>query len=245
MAIFRHRAKPSRTQEKNDQGDFYSSLVTIQDPYGAASEAYRMLRTNILYPFTDAPPKTIVVTSADIGEGKTTVCGNLGVALAQAGKSTLIADCDFRKPAMHKLFELRNIIGIMDVLVGERSIQEVYEEPVAGLQVATMGPIPPNPAEILGSQRFSGFLTSIREEFDYILIDTPPVGRVTDPAILATQGDGVILVVNAQNTHKDDVRRSVRSLQAVGAHVLGTVMNNVKVSRREYEYYSYSGKTSS
>src|SRR5215210_1373962 len=231
MGIIPRRAKPNRTQEKNDQGVFFRSLVTIQDPYGAASEAYRMLRTNILYPFTDAPPKIIVVTSADVGEGKTTVCANLGVALAQAGKSALIADCDFRKPAMHKLFELRNIIGIMNVLVGERSIQEVYEEPVEGLQVATMGPIPPNPAEILGSQRFSEFLTSIREEFDYILIDTPPVGRVTDPAILATQGDGVILVVNAQNTHKDDVQRSVRSLQAVGAHVLGTVMNNVKVSQ--------------
>ena len=216
-------------------------LVTILDPTSAASEAYRSLRTNLFYAFMDDPPKVIVVTSPGSGEGKSTTCANLGVVLAQAAKTTLILDCDLRKPVVHEFFGLRNLQGITNVLIGERSLQEVWEEPQDGLKVVPVGPIPLDPAEVLGSRRFSQFLTGVRKGFDYVLIDSAPVGLVSDPAILATQGDGVLLVLDAQNTRKGTVQRAVRSLQAVGANVFGTVMNNFKAPKGGY-YYGYTDK---
>jgi receptor protein-tyrosine kinase len=216
-------------------------LVTVLDPTSVAAEAYRTLRTNLLYSaFVDERAKVIVVTSHGPGEGKSTTCANLGVVLAQAGKNVLILDCDFRKPIIHRFFGLRNVVGVVDVLAGERKLQDVEAEPVKGLRVMPVGHIPPNPSELVGNPRFSELLASLREQFDYVLIDAPPVGLVSDPAILATQGDGVLLVSDAQNTRKGFVRQSMRSLEAVGARVLGTVMNNVKVSNTEYFYYEYA-----
>jgi capsular exopolysaccharide synthesis family protein len=178
-----------------------------------------------------------VLTSPGPGEGKSTTCANLGVVLAQAAKSILVLDCDFRKPVIHKFFGLRNRHGLVDVLVGEYSLQEVWHEPMEGLKVVSVGAIPLNPAEILGSRRFSKLLAGVREEFDYVLIDASPIGPVSDPAILATQGDGVLLILDAQNTRKVAVRQAIRSLEAVGARVLGTVMNNAKITKSDYYYY--------
>jgi len=185
-----------------------------------------------------------VLTSPGPGEGKSTTCANLGVVLAQAGKNTLILDCDFRKPVIHRLFGFRNVRGVVDALAGERKLQDNWKEPMEGLKVVTVGPIPPNPTELLGTRRFSELLASLREEFDYVLIDAPPVGMVSDPAILATQGDGVLLISDAQNTRKGSVRQAMRSLEAVGAPVLGTVMNNVEVPKGDnYHYYGYAHKS--
>ncbi len=234
MARSLQRAKSHQAQE-----DFTGRLVTSVDPTGAASEAYRTLRTNLLYAFVDNPPKVIVLTSPGQGEGKSTACANLGVALAQAGKNTLIVDCDLRRPRMQKFFGLRNLRGIVDLLAGGYTPQEVWQEPIPGLKVVCVGPIPPNPAELLGSQRLSEFFASVRGEFDYVLVDSSPVGLVSDPIILATQGDGVLLVLDAQNTRKGSVRRAIRGLEAVGASVLGTVMNNVKKAKGGY-YYGYT-----
>jgi receptor protein-tyrosine kinase len=214
-------------------------VVTLLDPTSAASESYRTLRTNLLYSFVDNPPKVIVLTSPGPGEGKSTTCVNLGVVLAQAGRDVLTIDCDFRRPVVHNFFGLRNLSGIVDVLVGERRVQEVWKEPLEGLKVVPVGTIPPNPAELLGTRRFSEFLAAMRQEFDYVLVDAPPVGLVSDPAILATQGDGVLLVLDAQNTRRASVRQALHSLEAVGANVLGTVMNNFRVSDATY-YYNYS-----
>jgi capsular exopolysaccharide synthesis family protein len=238
------RAIPhSKQKETGSEEDFSGRLITIADPADAASEAYRTLRANLLYTLIDDPPKVIVLTSPGRGEGKTTTCANLGVVLAQAAKNTLIIDCDLRKPVMHQFFGLRNLHGAVDTLVGERSLQEVWHEPVEGLKVVPVGPIPLRPAEMLGSGRFSELLTGVREQFDYVLIDTPPIGLVSDPLIVASQADGVLLVLDAQNTRKGAVRRAIRDLEAVGAYVLGTVMNNFKVSTREYYYRSeYYGR---
>ena len=145
---------------------------------------------------------------------------------------------------MHKIFGLRNVHGIINVLTEEHDLQEVWKEPVEGLKVVPVGPIPPNPAEVLGTQRFSKFVASLREEFDYVLIDTAPVGMVSDPLILATQGDGVLLVLDAQNTRKGSFRRAMRNLETVGGNVLGTVMNNAQVSRGNYYGYSSYAYTS-
>ena len=233
-------AKLRRWREGNRHEDLQQRIVAVEEPTGAASEAYRTLRTNLLYSFIDDPPKVIVVTSPGPGEGKSTTCANLGVVLHQAAKSPLILDCDFRKPVIHKFFGLRNQVGITDVLAGERSLQEVWNEPLEGLKVVTVGPVPPNPAEMLGSNRFSNFLANVREEFDYVLVDASPIGLVSDPTILATQADGTLLVLDAQHTRKASVRQAVRTLTAVGANVLGTVMNNVEVSKGSYYYYNYS-----
>jgi capsular exopolysaccharide synthesis family protein len=216
--------------------DHHTRLVTVTDPTGAASEAYRTLRTNLLYAVMDEPPEVIVLTSPGQSEGKSTTCSNLGVALAQAGKKVLVLDCDFRKPVMHKFFGLRNLKGMVNVLLGECELQSVSHEPVEGLTVVTVGPLPSNPAELMGTQRFSELLASLRKEFDYILIDAPPVGLVSDPAILATQGDAVLLVVDAQKTPQGAVRGAIRSLRAVGANILGTVMNNVEGLESDYYY---------
>jgi receptor protein-tyrosine kinase len=238
MTRFRRKAELRQTLAEAETENFTERLVTVQDPTGTASEAYRVLRTNLLYALVDEPPKVIVHTSPGPGEGKSTTCANLGVVLAQAAKSTLILDCDFRKPVIHKVFGMRNLHGLVDILMGDHELQQVWNEPVEDLKVVTVGFVPPNPAEILGSQRFSDFLDGVRIAFDYVLVDAPPVGMVADPAILASRGDGVLLVLDAQKTRKEAVRQSVRSLEAVGANVLGMVMNNVNASGAGY-YYGY------
>ena len=238
MFFSRSKAKTRMIQEGD--GDLSGYLATILEPAGAAAEDYRRLRTNLIYASVDAPPKVIVLTSPGSREGKSATCTNLGVVLAQADKSTLILDCDFRKPAVHRIFGLRNVHGLVDVLAGERSLDEVWQEPLLGLKVATVGTIPPNPAELLSSDRFAKFLSQTRREFDYVLLDAPPVGFVSDPAILATHSDGVLLVLDGQNTRKGSVRQAMRSLEAVGANVLGTVMNNVNFSSGDYARYRSS-----
>ncbi len=211
-------------------------LITLLDPDNEASEAYRMLRTNLIYAQVDRPVQVITITSPGPREGKSTICANLGVVLAQADKRTLIMDCDFRKPVLHCLFGLPNLRGIVDVLAGQYSMQDAWQEPLTNLRVITVGPLPPNPAELAESERFAEFLRDARHYFDYVLIDASPIQAVSDPAIIGTQGDGVLLVLDAQRTRKVAVRQSMRSLDSVGATVLGTVMNNVGASQRGYAY---------
>jgi capsular exopolysaccharide synthesis family protein len=223
-----------RALGKQRRDDPSGRLVTVLQPTNAASEAYHALRTSLLYAMVDAPPKVIVLTSPGFGEGKSTICANLGVVLAQAGKQTLILDCDLRKPEMHRIFRLRNVYGVVNVLAGEYDLPEVWQEPLEGLKVVTAGALPLNPAELLSSRRFADFVGRARQMFDYVLIDVPPIALVSDPAIVAVQGDGILLVLDAQKTRKASVRQSVRSLRAVGANLLGTVMNNVNVSEETY-----------
>jgi capsular exopolysaccharide synthesis family protein len=230
--------KPDLNPPHDDReaNGFSEGLATIQDPFGAASEAYRMLRTNLFYALVDTPPKVIVLTSAGHGEGKSTTTANLGVTLAQAGKKTLLLDCDLRKPTLHKLFRTRNSVGLVDILIGERGPQEVWSEPIPRLKLVPSGPPPPNPAELLSSRRLAEFLGQLRQEFEYVLVDTPPVGRVSDSAVLAANGDGVLLVLDSQHTRKRSLRQALHSLEGVGANVLGTVMNNYEVPRDVYPY---------
>jgi capsular exopolysaccharide synthesis family protein len=219
---------------KQRSDDLSGRLVTVLEPTKAASEAYRTLRTSLLYGMVDAPSKVIMLTSPGIAEGKSTTCANLGVVLAEVDKQTLIVDCDLRTPVMHRIFGLRNVYGVADVLAGECDLPEVWQEALEGLKVATAGALPPNPTKLLNSARLADLVGRAREMFDYVLIDVPPVALVTDPAIVAVQSDGVLLVVEAEKTRKESVRRSVRTLREVGANLLGTVMNNVNVSMDDY-----------
>lgn len=231
---------PNRSVAEDGRSeDLSERLAALRDTTSVAAEAYRTLRTNLLYAFVDEPPKVIAVTSPGAREGKTTTCANLAVALAQLDRNTLVVDCDFRRPKIQEIFGLRNLWGVTNVLVEDRFLSSTWHDILPSLKVLTAGPIPPNPAELLSSKRFAEFLTRMREQFDYVLLDAPPVGPVTDPVVLSTQTDGVLLVLDAQNTRKNSVRQSVRSLQAVGGNVLGTVMNNVKLQKGSYYGQTY------
>ena len=212
----------------------------VHDPAGASAEGYRTLRTNLMYALVNDPPKTLVLTSPGPREGKSTTCANLAIALAQADKKTLLLDCDLRKPVVHKTFDYFNLKGLVNVLVEDRVLEEVWQTPYPNLTVVPAGPPPLNPSELLSSDNFAEFLTEVRYEFDYVLMDAPPVGPVSDSTVLATQADGVLLVFDAQRTRKIALRRSLTSLETVGGRVLGTIMNNIDASGGGYGGYSYS-----
>lgn len=240
MNRLRRRAgAPSLARGERDAGPSSGGMVPVRDANGAVSEAYRMLRTNLLYAHIDSPPKVVAVTSAGPREGKSTTCANLGVSLAQAGKRVLILDCDLRKPSLHELFELRGEAGVIDVLAGESAIEGVWYEPVGDLKVVPVGHVPPNATEIMNSWRFAELLGWARGEFDYVLLDTPPVRLVSDAAVLAKHGDGVLLVLDAKTASKKSLRQAMKVLKGVGANVIGTVLNKVKISKRDsYGYGS-------
>jgi capsular exopolysaccharide synthesis family protein len=206
--------------------DFPESLVTVSAPTSATAQAYYTLGTNLRNGLAGTQSKVIVLTSPDSSDGKNTVCANLGVALARTGSSVLIMDCDLHRPTVHELFGLRNLRGLENVLAGERGLREVQQEPLANLRVVTTGPIPPYPAELLSSRQFKEFVHEASTHLDYVLIDSPPVTVAPDSLILAAQGDGVLLVLDAQSTPKEAVRRAMRGLESVHANVLGTVVDN-------------------
>jgi len=214
------------------------SMVTILEPTSAASEAYRTLGTNLLCPsIVDHPFKVIVLTSPGSDEGKSKICANLGAVLAQAGKSTLVVDCDLRKPTLHKFFGLSNASGMADVLTGRRKLQEVcIEEPLSGLKIVPAGPMPlEDPVVPLSFGCLSKFFNDVRKEFDYVLVDASSVRFALEFINLAAQGDGVLLVLDAQKTSsKSSVRQATSSLESFGANVLGAVMSDVFVELLRY-----------
>jgi receptor protein-tyrosine kinase len=229
----------SRRQAQNDEVDALSGqLVTLLDPAAVASEAYRSLRTSLLYAVANAPPTVILITSPGLMDGKSTTCANLAVVLAQAGKETLVIDGDLHEPSLHKIFGVPNVNGMVNVLSGEYDLSEMCTEPFPGLKVLSTGPIPPNPAELLISGRLAPLIGQARQLFDYVLIDSPPTELVSDPMIIATQADAVILVLNSEETGKGSLHKAMRNLEAVGANVLGTVIN--KAPKAKPGRYGYS-----
>lgn len=229
-----------KSRPTDEPGDLSDSLVAVADPMSPAAEAYRMMRTNLFYASVDEPPKVVVLTSAGPSEGKSTTVANLGVSLAEAGKNTLVLDCDLRRPTLHSYFGARNMRGLVDLLTAGRQPQDIWHEPMPRLKLITAGPPPLNPAELLGSRRFAGLLKQVRQEFDYVLVDTPPATLVADSAIVGAIADGVLLVLDAQGTRKSPLKQAVRELEGVGAKVMGTVLNNVSASSAEYTTYGYT-----
>ena len=237
-----HRGVDSAASQEAEQRDGVpDALVATQEPESVASEAYRMLRTNLFYPPRDSPPKVIVVTSTGRGEGKTTTVANLGVTLAQADRNTLILDCDLRSPALHRIFGLENTKGLVDILAGGQKTQEVWQEPIPRLKMISAGPSPPNPADLLSSRHLVELLGEMRQEFEYVLVDAPPLG-VSDSFVVAANGDGVLLVIHSQLTSKASLRQVLGKLHSIGANVLGTVMNGYGVPKDNY-YSSLPYKT--
>ncbi|MBB6446094.1 CpsD/CapB family tyrosine-protein kinase [Bacillus benzoevorans] len=213
------------------------SLITSSNPRSPISEQYKTIRTNIQFS-SDLGIRTIVVTSSGPGEGKSTTVANLAVVFAQQGKKTLLIDCDMRKPTVHYTFHVENQRGLTSILTKRNELQQcIQETELENLSVLPTGPIPPNPAELLGSQAMKDMLDKALESFDMILIDTPPVLAVTDAQILANQCDGTILVIKSGETPIEAAVKSKELLLAANGKLLGTVLNHKKIQDSHYYYY--------
>lgn len=212
-------------------------FVVDQKPKSIAAESYRTLRTNIQYSSFDKQYKSIVVTSSEPAEGKSTTAGNLALAMAQGENKVLLIDCDMRKPSLHKRFRISNNYGLTDLLVHKKTMEDVAIQYNEGLTVVPAGKVPPNPSEMLGSRAMTIFLEEMKKHFDYIIMDTPPVGAVTDSQVLSTKVDGTILVVKAGATKKDVVMNSINAIKKVNGNIIGTVLNGVEQSKNKYYYY--------
>jgi capsular exopolysaccharide synthesis family protein len=208
-----------------------------------AAEAYRVLRTNIQYANVDNPLKTIVVTSTGPGEGKTTTAINLAVVFAQDQYKVLVIDADLRRPKIHKVLNLASNKGLTDILVrhsGFRSYVKKIER--YKIDLITSGRIPANPSEMLNSNTFKELLAGIKEEYDIVIIDSPPVLSVTDAVILSKMADGTLVVACSGKVRGDDLKKTVEILEKVDSNIIGIVLNKTTNSKRYYKYYYYSQK---
>lgn len=214
------------------------SLITKIAPKSSISEQYRTVRTNIQFSSVDDEIKSIMVTSADPAEGKSTTVANLAVTFAQQGKKVLLVDADMRKPTVHYTFQVENVYGLTNVLTKQKSLEEaINNTDVEYLNVLTSGPIPPNPAELLASKAMLEFLTKVEDIYDVILFDTPPILAVTDAQILANLCQGSVLVIASGKTEIEKVAKSKELLAAAKGKLLGAVLNNKKVDKSNYYYY--------
>ncbi len=218
----------------------FQNLVTHLAPKSATSEMYRMLRTNLDFASLDAPLHTVVVTSTVSGEGKTVTASNLAVVNAQAGKRTIIVDGDLRKPMIHRVFQLSNMTGCTNVLLRQANLDDAIQGSQAeNLDVLTSGPIPPNPAEVVGSGAMRSLIHSLAERYDLVVIDSPPVLSVADVKLLSASVDGILYVVGAGLVTRQALRKAQQSIEMSGAKILGTVLNQKRLSKSEQQYYYY------
>jgi non-specific protein-tyrosine kinase len=208
-----------------------SSLITLSDPRSPAAEAYRTLRTNIDFSSLDRVIHTLLVTSVASNENKSITVANLAVSLAQGDKKTILVDADVRRPALHTLFGLNNDKGLTSLFIDakgplEPALQAVN---VPNLQLLTSGPLPPNPAELLGSQRMLDVIETLKARADIILFDAPPVIAVTDASVLGTRVDGVLLVVQAGQTRREQAKRAKQQLEKLHIRVIGAVLSGASL----------------
>jgi succinoglycan biosynthesis transport protein ExoP len=215
-------------------------LIVQEDPKSLISEAYRTVRTGILFSGSKPSPQFIQVTSAGPQEGKTITAANVATVMAQSGSRVLIMDCDMRKPRIHEIFEMPNSRGLSDLLVnGEEGFSFIKKTKVPNLDLIACGTIPANPSELLGSKRMQRFLTLLGEKYDRIIMDSPPVLAVTDSIVLSRLVEGIILVVGAGASSKNSVTRAVELLKEVNARICGAVLNNLNVDKERYYYSRY------
>lgn len=221
-----------------------SNLVTLTDSKSVAAEAYRTLRTNIQFSSYDQEVRVITVTSSRPAEGKSTVACNMAITFAENGKKVLLVDTDLRRPTVHKKFKLPNSLGIVNVIMNMELLHEVVHHDVTeGLDIITSGVIPPNPSELLGSRKFQRFIDEMRDQYDTIILDSPPLLAVTDAQVLTTLSDGTVVVVQHGVTKKDEISQAKELLEKVKGNILGVVLSQIPPEDNGYYYYySYEDK---
>jgi capsular exopolysaccharide synthesis family protein len=217
------------------------ALIALEDTRSAMAEAYRHLRTSLLFSSAGKPPQTILVTSSQPAEGKTTTAINTAITLAQSGADVVIIDCDLRRPRLHNHFGFSNSTGLTNYLSGEKNPENLLKQfpELPKLKVITSGPIPPNPAELLSSNEMKNLLQFLKTKYKHVIIDSPPAISFTDAAILSTQVDGVVLVAMAGKSSIHLIRRFKHRLSNIGARIYGVVLNGIKANSVEYGYYGY------
>ncbi len=222
-----------------EQEERQIELTVRNEPKSVTSEAYRGLRTNVMFSSAEQSPKVILITSALPEEGKTTTAINLALAMAQAGSKTLMLGCDMRKPNMHKIFGISKEMGLSNILTGSAQYKEVCQPSgVDNLDLIPCGPIPPNPSELLGSQKMNELIDQLKQDYDCLIMDSPPLTVVTDASLLGKKSDGVILVARAFITSKQAVKTGLEQLHNIGAKILGVAFNSVDMEKEGSYYYS-------
>lgn len=221
----------------------YAKNAVAEDLKSPISEAFRALRTNLQFTGIDKKVKSILITSSQANEGKSTVAKNLAYSIALTENKIIVIDADLRNPTTHKAFNTSNSRGLTNILISELGYEGyiIKDTKYKNLDILPSGPIPPNPSELLASNKMKNLLTTLKDNYDYVLIDSPPVINVTDPVILAPFVDGVIFVIHAGKTEIDMILRSKEILEGVKANILGVVLNKVKESSGGYYYYAYYG----
>ncbi len=234
------RAVHAGNGHSETNGHLSGSLCTVYQPRSRQAEAFRAVRTSLYFSAQNEGHKVIQVTSPNPGDGKTTLAANLAVAIADSGKMTLLVDGDFRRPRVRKLFALDKNIGLCSVLKGDADIPDAIQAtPVANLWAIPCGPRPENPADLLTSPRFKEFLDVVREQYDFIVVDSPPLLAVTDPSVIAARADAVLLTIRLSKHGRDDASRATEMLSSLGAKILGVVVNAVQYSHKYG--YGYGG----
>ncbi len=224
--------------------DGKNELVALSSVQSPASEAYRVLRTNLQFAAVEGPLNSLMITSPAPSEGKSLTAANLAVALAQAGRRVILVDGDLHRPRLHRLFGLQNNTGITTALITDdpQGLDDLLQEGgLPGLRLLTTGPLPPNPAELLGSTRMRRLLADLQARADVVVLDSPPITALSDAAILATQSDGVLLVLEAGRTRRELARRAVEALGRVQARVIGALLNRMPTGGAGYYYYYQYG----
>ncbi len=235
------RLRLGRGAKQGDEAVSDLSLVSLTDTRSATAEAYRHLRTSLLFSSAGRAPQAILVTSSQPSEGKTTTAINTAITLAQSGAEVVIIDCDLRRPRLHSRFELSNETGLTNYLSGDDNPEALLQEhsELQNLKIITCGPIPPNPTELLGSEEMRNLLQFLRENFDHVIVDSPPAISFTDAAILSTMVDGVVLVAMAGKSSLQLMKKFKQRLSAIGARIYGVVLNGITSDSVEYGYYGY------
>ncbi|WP_308201689.1 CpsD/CapB family tyrosine-protein kinase [Priestia aryabhattai] len=214
------------------------SLILHSNPTSLITEQYKQLRTNIEFSAVDKQIKSIMVTSPEPGDGKSTTAANLAIVLAQQGKQVVLVDADLRKPSVHHTFQLDNLNGLTSVITKQTALENaICQTYVLNLNILTSGPIPPNPSELLNSRNMESVIEEINRKYDYIIFDTPPALAVTDAKILSNKCDGIVMVIASEKTNKQEAKKAKKMLQNSKAPLLGVVYNKENIKPDNYNYF--------